>query len=211
MSIVFTALFQRRLPGFPVFLLSGLLVWNFFSQASSQAMNELVRGRLLIGRVKMPKSVFAITTVTTGLVNLLISLIPLLILMFIYRRPITTALLFIPVSLFIITTFTLGVGLFMSALAVFFNDMLNIYAILLRLAFYISGVIHSIEMLPEELQGIFRLIPTYHLVVLIRNPVYDGTLPPLTSIVQALAWSFVLLLIGFWVFTRYADEYIYRI
>jgi ABC-type polysaccharide/polyol phosphate export permease len=211
MSVVFTALFQRQLPGFPVFLLSGLLAWNFFSQASSQAMTELVRGRTLIGRVNMPKSVFAITAVITGLINLLISFIPLVVLVFIYRRPITTALLFIPISLFIITTFTLGVGLFMSALAVFFNDMLNIYGILLRLAFYVSGVIHSIEMIPEELQGFFRLIPTYHLIVLIRHPVYDGMLPPLTSILQALAWSFVLLVIGFWVFTRYADEYIYRI
>jgi ABC-2 type transport system permease protein len=141
MSIVFTALFRRQLPGFPVFLLSGLLAWQLFSQSSNQAMVELVRSRSLISKVNMPKSVFAIATVATGLVNLLISFVPLFILMIIYNRPITTALLFIPISVFIMTMFTLGVGLFMSTLAVFFHDVLNIYGILLRLAFYVSGVI----------------------------------------------------------------------
>jgi ABC-type polysaccharide/polyol phosphate export permease len=211
MSVVFTALFRRQLPGFPVFLLSGLLAWQLFSQSSNQAMVELVRSRSLISKVKMPKSVFAIATVATGLVNLLISFVPLFGLMIIYKRPITTALLFIPISVFIMTMFTLGVGLFMSTLAVFFHDVLNIYSILLRLAFYVSGVIFSLDMMPLELQGILRSIPTYHLVVLFRQPFYEGLLPPLSSIGYALAWTFVVVIIGFWVFTRYADEYIYRI
>ena len=211
MSVVFTALFRRQLPGFPVFLLSGLLAWNFFSQSSNQAMNELIRGSSLIGRVKMPKSVFAIAAVFADLVNLLISFIPLIVLMFVFHRPITTAILFIPISLFITTTFTLGVGLFMSTLAVFFNDMLNIYGILLRLLFYVSGVIYSIDMLPDKLQSIIRIIPTYHLVILFRQPFYEGKFPPLTSISHGLVWSLVFFFIGFWVFTRYTDEYNYRV
>ena len=103
MSVVFTALFHRTIPAFPVFLLSGLVAWNFFSQSSLQAMYDLIRGGRLIGRVNLPLSAFTFASVGTGLVNLLLSLIPLLVLMLVFRIPLTPALLFTPVAVIILT------------------------------------------------------------------------------------------------------------
>lgn len=211
MSVVFTALFRRTIPAFPVFLLSGLVAWNFFSQSSLQAMYDLIRGGRLIGRVNLPLSAFTFASVGTGLVNLLLSLIPLLVLMFIFRTPLTPALLFTPVAVIILTLFTLGVGLMMSALAVFFADILNIFGILLRLFFYTSGVIHTLDMVPDNLRDSFSLLPTYHLVNLFRLPIYEGSLPLLTDIVYTSAWAIIIFLLGLWVFTRFSDKYVYQI
>jgi ABC-2 type transport system permease protein len=211
MSVVFTALFHRTIPAFPVFLLSGLVAWNFFSQSSLQAMYDLVRGGRLIGRVNLPLSAFTFASVGTGLVNLLLSLIPLLVLMLVFGIPLTPALLFIPIAVFILALFTLGVGLMMSALAVFFADILNIYGILLRLFFYTSGVIHTLDMVPDNLRNAFSLLPTYHLINLFRLPIYEGSLPVLMNIVYALVWAIATFLLGLWIFTRYSDKYVYRI
>ncbi len=211
MSVVFTALFRRSLPGFPVFLLSGLLAWNFFSQASNQAMNDMVRSGNLIGRVSLPKSVFAVAAIGTNLVNYLIALIPLIVLILVFQRPITTALFFIPIALLILSAFTLGVSLFMSTLAVFFLDTLNLYGILLRLLFFTSGVIFSLEMMPEPLQDLIGLNPAYHLIVLFRFPLYEGVLPPVMTVASSVIWAVIALAIGLIVFTRFSETYIYRI
>jgi ABC-2 type transport system permease protein len=211
MSVVFTALFRRPVPAFPVYLLSGLLAWNFFTQSTRSAMNDLVRGGSLISRVYLPSSIFAFTAVGTGLVNFFISCCLLIPLILIYRIPIGISLLFLPVGLAIITAFTLGVGLAMSSFTVFFSDMENIYQILIRLLFYISGIIYSVEMLPKFLQDAVLLIPTYHLVAMFREPLYRSSLPEFSSIAYAAAWALFALIAGLWIFTRNADEYIYRI
>jgi ABC-type polysaccharide/polyol phosphate export permease len=211
MSVVFTALFRRSIPAFPVYLLSGLLAWNFFTQSTRSAMNDLVRGGSLIGRVYLPSSIFAFTAVGTGLVNFLIACGLLIPLILVYRVPIGASLLFLPLGLLIITAFTLGVGLVMSSFVVFFTDMENIYQILIRLLFYASGIIYSVEMLPGKMQTLIAFVPTYHLVSMFRDPLYRSSFPEPFSVAYAATCAAVALIVGLWIFTRNADEYIYRL
>jgi ABC-type polysaccharide/polyol phosphate export permease len=211
MSVVFTALFRRSIPAFPVYLLSGLLAWNFFTQSTRSSMNDLVRGGSLIGRVYLPSSIFAFTAVGTGLVNFLISCGLLIPLILVYRIPIGASMLFLPVGLVIITAFALGIGLVMSSFVVFFTDMENIYQILIRLLFYISGIIYSVDMLPAKLQTVITFVPTYHLVAMFRDPLYRSSFPETFSVVYAATCAAAALIVGLWIFTRNADEYIYRL
>ena len=128
MAIVYSALFRTRIEGFPVFLLCGIVVWTYFSQASEQAMADIMYSGTLLGKVYLPKSVFAVSAIGTGLTNFLISLIPLAVFVLVYQRPITLALLFLPVAILIISAFTLGLGLLMSTFAIFFGDMVNVFS-----------------------------------------------------------------------------------
>jgi ABC-type polysaccharide/polyol phosphate export permease len=211
MSVVFTALFSRTLPGFPVFLLSGLVAWNFFNQASHQAINDLLRGGGLLGRVNLPLSIFPVSAIGSGVINLLLALLPIFGLVFIFQRPVTAALFFLPISLLILALFTLGLGFLVSSFAVFFSDVLNIFDIFMRLLFYISGIIYNLEMLPKALSNIVQFIPTYHMVSLFRMPLYEGKIPDPFSLGYAVISALVMFLLGFWVFMRFSDEYSYRI
>lgn len=211
MAIIYTALFARTIPGFPVFLLSGIVIWNFFSQSSMQAMGDLVFSGSLIGRIYFPKSVFGFAATGTGLVNLSISLGLLVVFVIIFQRPITPALLFVPVAIALATAFTLGIGLLISAFAVFFVDMMNLYRILLRLLAYLSGIFYTLEALPEQLRPFIAFNPTYQMVEIFRIPIYEGRLPPAQSVAYFSLWSILALIIGLWVFTRLSDEYIYRV
>jgi ABC-2 type transport system permease protein len=211
MAVIYTALFARNIPAFPVFLLSGLIVWDFFSQSSAQAMADLMYSGQLAGRVYMPKSVFSAATVGTGLVNLLISLVVLVIFILIYQRPVTIAYLFLPVSLVIIMVFTFGVGLFMSAFAVFFADMISVYKILLRLLMFLSGTFYTLDLLPENLQKIINANPIYHLLALVREPLYMGEFPSPFSIGYSSICALICFVVGLYVFTRLSDRYAYRI
>jgi len=211
MAIVYSALFRNQIEDFTVFLLVGIVVWTFFSQASTQAMTDIMYSGSLLGKVYLPKSVFAVSAVGTGLVNFLISLIPLAVFVVIYQRPINWTLLFLPIALVILSAFTLGLGLFMSALAIFFADMVNIFGILLRLLLYLSGIFYYTEQLPEWLAWMVRLNPTYHMIRLFRDPIFEGILPRWESILYTGVWAILMFFLGYWFFTRRADEFVYRI
>jgi ABC-type polysaccharide/polyol phosphate export permease len=99
----------------------------------------------------------------------------------------------------------------MSAFAVFFVDMLNVYSILLRLLMYFSGIFYPLAVLPEKLQKLVTLIPTYHMIKIFRDPIYNGSLPPIESIAYISIWAIGMFVIGFWIFTRLSDEYAYRV
>jgi len=211
MAIVFTALFAKSIPGYPVFLLSGIVIWNFFAQASTQAMMDFVYSGSLVVQVYMPRSVFAFSSIGTHLVNLLLACIPLFLIAIFIGTPITPALLFLPVSLLLVALFTLGTGLLVSALAVFFADMINIFNITLQLLMFLSGVFFSVDAMPQALQKIIFMLPTYQMVTIFRYPIYVGQIPPLDSLLYFTGWTAVLLILGLYVFTRLSDEYAYRV
>lgn len=212
MAVIFEALFRRSIAAFPVFLLSGIIVWNFFAQATSSAMTDLMySGGRLMGRVYLPKSVFAVAAVGTGVVNLLFSLLPLFAFVLLFARPVTLAWLFLPLALVVLSAFTLGIGLLVSSFAVFFADMVNIYGFLLRLVMYLSGIFYYLDSLPTPLQWVVRVNPAYHMIRLFRDPIYEGILPRWEIIAYSVLWAVVALSVGLWVFTRRANEFAYRI
>lgn len=211
MAVVYGALFRVDVKAFPVFLLAGLMVWNFISQASTDAMTGLMYSGSLVGQVYMPKSVFTVAAIGTGLVNFIFSLAPLFLFVVAFARPITPALLFVPVALVIISMFTLGIGLIMSALAIFFADMVSIYNFIMRLGLFVSGIFYYVDQLPQNLQLIVRLNPAYHMVRIFRDPVYEGILPRWEIAAYATAWGLFMFILGFWVFDRFSDEYAYHI
>lgn len=211
MSIIYTALLRRPAPAFPVFLFSGLLAWNFFSQSSILAVAGLMRADSLMEKVYIPKSVFAFSVVAGGLANLLLSFIPLAVLMIYFGRPFTIALLFLPVSLIIISMLTLGSSLIFSTLAVFYRDVQNYYQLMLRLVFYFSGIIYSQQHLPDNLQKLVKLVPTYHLVLIFRDPIYEGILPPLNSVLYVLVFSIFSMVSGFIIFASLRDKLLEKI
>jgi ABC-type polysaccharide/polyol phosphate export permease len=211
MAVVFGTLLAKSTPSYPVFLLSGIVIWNFFSQSSTQTMMDFVYSGSLVVQVYMPKSVFAVSSIGTHLVNLILAFIPLVTIVLIIGHPITPALLFLPVSVLLIAMFTLGTGLLVSALAVFFADMINIFNLSIQLLFFISGVFFSVEVLPEGLQRVIFLLPTYQMVTIFRYPIYEGLIPPIDSLIYFSAWAVGTLVLGLYVFTRLSDEYAYRV
>src|SRR5215208_1250072 len=121
LTIVFSQLFGR-VDGYAAYLLGGLIAWTFFAQTTTAAIHQSVWGGALMRRIYIPRTAFSISSIGTGVVNLLLSLVPLMLIMLIIGRPITWAILFLPIPVALLTAFALGVGLLLSSLAVRFPD-----------------------------------------------------------------------------------------
>jgi ABC-type polysaccharide/polyol phosphate export permease len=189
-----------------------LLAWTFFSQTTTAAMVNLVWGGGLLNRIYIPRVSFALAAVGTGLVNLLLSLVPLVVVMLVTGMPIQWTFIFVPVSILILCAFALGVGLLISTWAVYFPDITEMYQILLTAWMFLTPIMYPEEFLPQAYRVyITSLNPMYHMVKLFRIPIYFGRLPTLMEFLIPLSIAVVVLVIGWVVFARKSDEFAYRI
>jgi len=211
LTIVFSQLFRFDIENFPVYLLVGLLVWNFFAQTTTQAMNTLIWGSNILKRIYVPRTVFAVSVAGNGIINFLLAMISLAIIMLATGQPFTLALLMLPVSILILTMFTLGFALFMSTLAVFFVDIVDMFGILLSVFFYLTPIFYPISVVPTEILKVVEYNPITILLSLFRSSIYQGQFPSTSLLIISLGFSTLTLIIGWLVFTRKVDELAYRI
>jgi ABC-2 type transport system permease protein len=211
LTIVFSQLFAFSVPQYPVYLLSGLLLWNFYSQTTVASIKDLIWSGGLLKRIFVPRGLFAVAAVGTGIVNLVLSLVPLGIIVFLTDSPIGLSLFFLPVSILIAGMFALGVGLGLSTLAVYFTDIVDMYQIILLAWMYLTPIFYPVEILAPKFQWLIRINPMYYILECFRMPIYLGALPDSGTLVGAVISAIVVLFIGSWVFVRKSDEFPYYI
>ncbi len=211
LTVVFSQLFGAE-QNYPVYVLSGLASWNFFSQGSMATIGNLVWGGSMLNRIYIPRTTFGISAVGTALVNTVISLVPLLLVMLVTKAPIYPSMLFLPIPLLLLACFTLGWGLFLSSLAVFFPDVAEMYQILLTAWMYLTPIIYPENMpMASVLQKIFPFNPMFWMVKNYRIPILENRLPTFAEFWPALAFGLGMLVFGWVFFTSKSDEYAYRV
>lgn len=211
LTFVFSNFFKSDIAHYPVYILSGLLVWNFFSQGTNASISGLVWGGSLLKRIYIPCTIFGVSAIGTALVNLFISLVPLVIVMLVTGAQFSWSMLFLPVSILLLTAFTLGVGLFISSLAVFFPDVAEMYQVLLTAWMYLTPIIYPETMIPAKWLPYYQINPMYWMVKIFRLPIIDGRLPYWQEFLPALAWAVGMLIVGWVYFTSKSEEYAYRV
>jgi ABC-2 type transport system permease protein len=212
LTVVFSRAFAVSQEGYAAYVLSGLVAWNFFAQSTNAATVHLVWGGNLLRRIYIPRTAFAISATGTGLVNLLFSLVPLTIVMLIVGIKIHWTAILLPIPILFLCMFALGVGLLISALAVFFADVAEMYQVALTAWMYLSPVIYSEEILPAAYRTwIVRLNPMYYLLSLFRAPIYEGRIPELSEFLISGTIALLTLLAGWLLFSAKSDEFAYRV
>jgi ABC-2 type transport system permease protein len=210
LTFAFSAVFKTE-ARYPVYLLSGLVCWNFFAQTTVYSMGALVMGGSLIKRVYVPCTIFGVASVANGLINLGFSLLPLVAIMLFLRHPFYATWWFLPIAIVLLTMFCLGVTLFVSTLAVFFADVADMFGLILQLWFFLTPIMYPLTILPPRYERWMALNPMFHLVELFRAPIVGGRLPEWHHILWATVSATGALLLGWWTITRKANEFAYRL
>lgn len=211
LTIAFSQILRFPVKDYPIYLLAGLLFWNFFAQTTTHAMNTLIWGSNILKRIYVPRTLFTVSVIGNGLINYSLALIPLALIMLALGHRFSPALLFLPVAVLLTAMFTLGFSLLISTLAVFFVDVVEMFSVLLSAWFYLTPIIYPISIIPEQFLGIVKINPVYYLLELFHSIIYRGEWPPPETILSASVISTLTLLVGWWVFTKKSDEFAYRI
>jgi len=210
LALVFSGAFGGLIEDFPVYLLSGLVLFDFFNRTTLQIVEEIIASQSLAERIHVPRSAFAVASVVTYLVNWLIAHLPLLGLALFFGRDLGWPLLTIPAGMLLTAMFALGVGLIVATLGAFFLDIRLTYQVLLTGWFYATPIIYTLSIVPESRHWIFHLNPLLHMVELVRQPIYDGQVAGAQHWLVALSVSTVVLILGWWVFTHWRNAFDYR-
>ena len=148
----------------------------------------------------------------TGLVNLILSLVPLIFVMLVTGMPIRPSILFLPVPALLLLAFSIGMGLLISTWAIYFPDVSEMYQIIVSAWFYVTPVIYTESMLPERIRvWMHYLNPMSGIVNLFRMPIYEGRLPTLDEFWPSLIISITVMVVGWVVFSAKSDEFAYRV
>lgn len=206
LQVVFSAIFRFDVDNYPVYALAGILFWNFFSQSIITSMNSLRGNAGLVTKLPVPTEVFPIATVLSGVVNLVLALVPMLALLVVTGHPIKPALLFLPVAIFIAMIFTLGAGLTLSPLAVLFHDTVELVGVFMTLLMYMTPSFYPMKIVPEKFLWAVRFNPVRSIMEVFRDPIYYGKIPHLPHLTVAVGVSLVSLAIGIYTYRKVSDR-----
>lgn len=182
MWLVFSQFFGRNDPLYPIYLLTGNILFSCLSSATNGALQSIVNNRGLLTRVKIDSYLFPLSSTLSSLVNFAFSMIALLLIMLgmqlfgghdIFSFRILTVFLMIPAFVL----FEYGIGLFLSALYVFFRDIKYLYSVFLTLWTYITPIFYKPDTVIKAgtfAGNIIKLNPMYYFVRFFRDAMYMG-------------------------------------
>jgi ABC-2 type transport system permease protein len=211
LTLVFSTIMRFPIKHYAIFLLSVLLPWTFFSQSLGYAVESIVGNGELIKKVAVPKLVFPVAAIVSNIINLLLSLIPLAILVPLLRHPFYWTWLYLPVPMLALIIFTLGVTFLFAAANVYYRDVTHIVQVVLSAWFYFTPIIYPLDLLPPHYQWLFKLNPLLYVTNGFRLAVYYGMLPKWTSVAASFVCAFAALLIGFGIFRKYQDHFVFYV
>ncbi len=213
MAIVFSNVFKMSTPGvnYLAYLLSGLVMFNYFSEASNLAMSSVVANFSLINKIYIPKYIFPLSKCLFVGINFLLTLIPLYIVLFATGTGVNIYHLMLPYAFICLFMFTLGMGFILSAVSVFLRDMFYIYGIIIMLWTYLTPIMYDIKLISVELQTLFKLNPMYHYINFAREIILYHRIPQPFTWMVCLGSSLAVLLIGVVVFRKTQDKFIYYV
>ena len=214
MAIVFTNVFKFTTPGvnYLSYLMSGLIMFNYFSEASNLAMSSVVANFSLINKVYMPKYIFPLSKCVFVGINFLLSLIPLYVILLATGTGINIYHLLLPFAYFCLFLFTLGFGLILSTIAVFLRDMFYIYGVVISLWTYMTPIMYDITIIDNPyLLAIFKCNPMYWFIYFARRIMLYNTIPEINAWLYCAAFGIGFLILGVIVFKKNQDKFIYYV
>lgn len=206
--IVFSNLFRFDIPYYPVYLLCGIIIFNFFSEACGMALTSIVGNGNLITKVYVPKYIYPLTRILSSFVNLLISLIPLLIVILLSGLVPTKAYLLFIYVLICLTMFCLGLGMVLAAAMVFFRDIQFLWGVLSMIWMYLTPIFYPESILPKNVAWILNINPLNYFVSFTRTCLISGISPEPIMYVQCMLFSIGMLAVGAFVFKKSQDKFI---
>src|SRR5262249_19821396 len=141
LTVVFSALLKTQIQNYPVYFMTGSLFWGFFAQSTSSAASQTQESNELAKRIYVPRSVFVLSAIGVGLVNLILSMVPLVLILVATGFPLHVTWCFLPISILIEGLFTAGVGFILFTLASRFSDVREMYLVLVQTWFFLTPIV----------------------------------------------------------------------
>jgi lipopolysaccharide transport system permease protein len=202
-----TFVFTRIIPSpnvksFPVFVMCGLVPYNFFTLAWISGTTSIVDNSGLLKRIPLPKEIVPMASVLSISVHLIIQILLLLTITLIYGRGPNVEWFWLPVVWGLEIIFVCGLALLTSAINVYVRDTRYIVEAINTLLFWLVPIFYSFDRIPARFAGIYQLNPVAALVLCLRNILLMATAPPNSTLLRLTTVSFAMFAVGLMIFRK---------
>lgn len=205
--LVFSTFFKADTLNYPVYLLSGVVCFSFFSECTTMCLTSISGNSRLITKVYIPKYIFPLARTISSSINLGISLVPLFLAALVLGIAIRPQAILFFYFLACLILFSLGVGLFLSALMVFFRDIQFLWTVLTQIWMYATPIFYPAEIIPEKYRFVVRLNPLYHFIGNARTCLIDGISPEPHAYIFCLLFALISIIVGAFTFKKTQDKF----
>jgi lipopolysaccharide transport system permease protein len=199
---VFTNVIKSDIDNYPLYLLLGLIMWYMFSRATNMGLVSLTDRAHIIQKIYIQKEVLVISSCITAFIMMIFefAVFGFFLVLFQFVPPMTIVLL--PVILLEIFILSLGVSFLLSILNVYFKDIRFIWQVVLQAGFFITPIIYTLDMFPENIRVILELNPMAHIISMSHNLILYGTPVDVNSVYYLLVVTFAIFVVGYVVFRK---------
>ena len=207
-SFVFSHLFRFEIQDYPLYLITGQVMFNFYSEATNFAMGSIIENGGLIKKTYVPKYLFTISRVMSSLVNLALTLPAVLFIAVVTGNPLSWHFLLCLLPLSALFLFCSGVGLFLAAVTVFFRDIYHLYGVVLAALSYATPTFYPLTIIPEQYRYVMYFNPLTYYLDAFRDCVYLDAVPQVKGLLMCFLIAGLALLIGTWTFRKCQNKFI---
>ena len=201
-AIVFSQIMRFDIDNYVIYLITGVLPWTFFTSSINMGMTSILYNASIIKKVYFPRSILPISSVSSCLVNFLISCLVILVFVLFSGIGITIHLLWLPLIALVQYFLCLGIVFFLSAVEIFVRDLEHIINFVLSMAFYVTPILYKAEQVPKNLRFILKLNPMTYIIDAYRDIFYYGVMPDISSLLLVFLVSIIVMMLGYKVFER---------
>jgi len=209
MTVVFSHAMRVDLPNYPIYILSGLLAWNMFSQSINLGVRSFVDNAALLKKVRIPSWIFSSATIGSAFVHACFAFVPYIVIALATGFSFSVGLLQLPLVMLLFYLFVQGVVLMIATLNVFFRDVGHVVEPILQIVFYASPVLYPVSALPEKYRVLLDFNPVSHYLRGFRSALYSFPILTVADWSAMAAISAFSLFLGSWVYNRGRDRFLY--
>lgn len=206
--IVFSTLFKSDIENFPVYLLTGIVFFNFFSEAVSMGMTSITGNASLIKKVYMPKYVYPVSRVISSLVNFALAILPLFIVMLFTGTAFKWSLILLIFDILCLLGFVTGMSLLLTTAMTFFQDTQFLWSVLSMIWMYLTPIFYPESIIPAQFLTMYHMNPMYQYITFARICIIDGVSPEPMAYLWCIVSSVVVLALGVIMFKRNQDKFV---
>ena len=211
LAVIFGNFFGRSIPHYIIYLFSGQVVFNYYTESTNEGMRALMANANIFSKINVPKVLFLFSKNVSALINFCIILCIYFVFVLIDGVPITFKFLYLFFPIFCLIIINLGIGLILSALNVFFRDTEYLYRLFTQIVMYGSAIFYSVDNFSPTMQQLFFLNPIYTVIYYFRSIVLNGIVPSLEIHALLLGYAVALFVRGWLVYKKNNYKFLYYI
>ena len=201
-AIVFHYIMRFNIDHYLIYLIAGIIPWTFFTSAINTGMNSILFNADIIKKVYFPRLILPISSVTSCLVNFLISCIIILLFVVFSGVGISIYLVFLPIVVIIQYVLCLGIAFILSAIEIYVKDVEHIINFFISMLFYVTPILYTPDYVPSNMKFILKLNPMAYIIDAYHSVFYYKSMPNLFELGMVFVFSLLVLLIGYHIFQK---------